>query len=305
MAMINCPECGNECSSTAVSCPQCGYAFVKPVSVPPKVIVREVEREDSFPKWVFIPLALLGVIVLFVLFVMLRRGDETADQRNINVNVAGARQTQAERNTTQTTTVPSTSQPSTVTVPSTSQPSTVAVPQTVDPSQPPNVTSVPSTSAPSSVAVPAPPDKASVVMEAKIISKTGKPQPAPRVRFYLLDKDLESILAEAKIEDESGQGLLTAFGLSTVNPERYRETFQKANNAIKKHVVYSTTSDSGGKAQLKDVKPKDYYLFAVTTTRSGFAIWNSPVFITGGDNVLNLSPAMLTEVTVGGSENNQ
>jgi type II secretory pathway pseudopilin PulG len=302
MALINCPECGNECSSTAVSCPQCGYAFVKPAAAPPRVVVREVEREDSFPKWVFIPLALLGVIVLVVLFVMLR-SDDTADQRNINVNVASARQTQTERDSTQTTTVPSTSQPSTVTVPSTSQPPTVTMPQTVDPSQPSTITSVPSTGVPSSVAVPAPPDKASVLMEAKIISKTGKTLPAPRVRFYLLDKDLESILAEANIEDESGQGLLTAFGLSTVNQSRYRETYQKANNAIKKHIVYSTTSDAAGKAQLKDVKPKDYYLFAVTTTRDGFAIWNSPVFITGGENVLNLSPAMLTEVA--GSESNQ
>lgn len=294
MSLINCPECGNECASSAVSCPHCGHPFVKPV-VQPKVIVREIPREDSFPKWVFIPLGLLGVVILFVLFTVLRK-DDTADQRNINVNLATARQTERAQTTT---TVPSTSQPSTVTsVPSTSQPSTITVPQTVQP--PTTVTSVPSTSSSQTITAP-PPDKGSVVMEAKILTKNGSSQPVSRVKFYLLDKDLDSILADAKIEDELGGGLVNTFGLSVVNPNQYRETNQKAYAAIKRHIVYSTTTDATGKAQIQDVKPKNYYLFGITSTKNGFAIWNAPVNINAGQNSLILDPVSLTEIV----DNNQ
>lgn len=289
MSLINCPECGNECASSAVTCPNCGHPFIKPVAAPPRVVVQEIPREDSFPKWVFIPLALLGVVILFVLFTVLRK-DDTADQRNINVNVATARQ--PERVTTST--VQSASQPSTVTIPSTSQPSTVTVPQTVEP-PPTTVTSVPSGSS-TTINVPPPVDKGSVAMEAKIMTKTAGAQPVSRVKFYLLDKDLDSILSEARIEDELGQGLVNAFGLSVVDPSKYRDVNSKAYAAIKRHIVYSTTTDGSGKAQLQDVKPKDYYLFGVTATKKGFAIWNAPIVINNGQNSLILDPVTLTEV---------
>jgi hypothetical protein len=288
MSLINCPECGNECSSSALSCPQCGFAFVTPVAKP-KVIVQEVPREDSFPKWIFIPLALLGVLALVVLFMVLRSND--ADKSNINVNIATSRQPERVN----TTTVPSTTQPSTVTVPSTSQPSTITVPQSVEP-PPTTVTSVPSSSSSSTVTVPAPTDKGSVVMQAKILSKTGSTQPARSVKLYLLDRDLDSILSEASIEDETGQGVVNAFALSVVDPNKYREINQKAYAAIKRHIVYSTTTDASGKAQLPDVKPKNYYLFGITATKNGFAIWNAPVFINNGQNALDLQPVSMTEV---------
>lgn len=288
MSLINCPECGNECSSTAVACPHCGHPFVKPV-VQPKVVVREVPVKESFPKWVFIPLALLGAVLLFVLFLALRSNNE--DQKNVNVNIASARQTNRPQTTT---TVPTTSQPSTVTVPSTSQPSTVVVPPSSD--APPTTTTVPSTTSPSTVVAPNPPDKSTVALEAKIASKNGSAQPAQRVRFYLLDKDLDSILSEARINDELGQGAVNAFALSVVNPNKYRETNQKGFAAIKKHIVSSTTTDATGKAQIPDIKPKNYYLFAIYPTKNGFAIWNSPVFINPGSNSLILEPVMPTEI---------
>lgn len=125
MALINCPECGNECSSTAAACPNCGHPFVRPV-VQPKVIVKEVEQRDSFPKWIFIPLALLGATILFVVFTMLRR-DDTTEQRNINVNISSRTPDRAQ---TTTSNISTASESSTVTVPLTSQPSTITVPST-------------------------------------------------------------------------------------------------------------------------------------------------------------------------------
>lgn len=280
MSLINCPECGTEVSSTATSCPQCGHPFVKPV-VERKVIVAETPREEGIPKWVFIPLAIIGAVILFVVFMMLRKDDVT-DQKNTVVNI---------KNPGQTTTIPSSSQSSTIIEPSTSQPSTMTVPQSMN--TPSSVTTVPPSS--STTIVETAPDKGVVNIEAKILTKTSGPQPVTKEKFYLLDKDLESILSEARINDE-GQGLINAFGLSVVNPGKYAETNKKALAAINPHIVYSTTTDTAGKAEMKDVKPKNYYLFGITKTKNGFAVWSSPVVINPGQNALMLDPVSPTEI---------
>jgi len=285
MSLINCPECGTEVSSTAVVCPKCGHPFASPV-VERKVIVAEPRREEAFPKWVFIPLIIIGAVILLVVFMMFRN-DDTANQKNINVNIHSPNQ--QER--TSTTTIPSSSAPSTVVVPSTS-----TAPQTIE--TPSSVTTVPPSTTTSVIETA--PDKSVVNIEAKILNKTGSALPVTKEKFYLLDKDLESILSQANINDE-GQGLINAFGLSVVNPGKYGETNKKALAAINPHIVYSTTTDSSGKAELKDVKPKNYYLFGITKTKNGFAVWSSPVVINPGQNSLMLDPVSPTEIL----DNNQ
>ena len=134
-------------------------------------------------------------------------------------------------------------------------------------------------------------------MEAKIATKSGSSQPVNAERFYLLDKDLDSILSDANIEDETGQGLTNAFGMSIFSPDKYGDTRTKALAAIAKHTVYKTQTDAGGKAQMKGVKPDSYYLFGIHKTGSGFAVWSSPVTIQAGENSLVLPAAQMTEVS--------
>lgn len=281
MSLINCPECGNECSASATVCPNCGNPFVvKQVVAAPRVIVKEVEREQPFPKWIFIPLALLGVIILFALYAMLKK-DDTADQRNANF----AARTPLTTTTTTTVVEPT---PNQIVVPQTSQPTTITtVPSTA--------TTIPSTTT-TTVAEPTPTDKATVNVEAKILNQNGSAVPVAKEKFYLLDKDLESILADAQIQNETGQGVVTAFGMSVVNPSKYRETNQKALAAIKPHIIYSTITDATGKADLKDVKPKSYYLFGIHRIGSGFAVWSSPVTVNEGQNSLVIPPVTPTEI---------
>lgn len=42
MAMINCPECGEEVSSEATSCPNCGHPMTKPAGQPAAVLVMAI-----------------------------------------------------------------------------------------------------------------------------------------------------------------------------------------------------------------------------------------------------------------------
>jgi len=90
--------------------------------------------------------------------------------------------------------------------------------------------------------------------------------------------------------------VVNSFGLSVVNPGKYREVNQKSLAAINRHIVYRTLTDGQGKAEIKDIKPDSYYLFGITKTRNGFAIWDSPVSIQAGQNNLVLEPKTPTEV---------
>jgi len=289
MSLITCPECAHEVSATAAACPNCGHPFAPPAVVHRKVVVAEAPERDDFPKWIFIPLGLLGVVLLFVLFAYMRSDDDTANQRNINISVNTQRPGGAPLSNS---TIGGTESQTVVVPPS----STTVVPPTTT-TLPPAASSQTTIPGAPGQTITAPADKGSVTLEAKIATSSGSIQPVRAERFYLLDKDLESILSEANIQDETGQGLVNAYGLSVVYPDKYGDINKKAASAIAKHIVYRTQTDASGKASMKDVKPDSYYFYGITKTRTGFAVWSSPVNIIAGQNALNLSPARLTEIS--------
>jgi hypothetical protein len=231
--------------------------------------VAPVERSDGVPNWIFIPLGVIGALLLLVFFVVMSRNSEDANT-NLNVNVS-ARRTSV--NSARTDDIPS----STVTVPPATDTQTVTVPG-------------------SQTSVTESATKGSVIIDAKIAGRTGTPQPVKNEKFYLLDKDLESILSEANLEPIEGQTLLNSFGLSVLYPERFGAFNRDALRAIKDHIKYAGTTDANGKAELGGIEPDSYYLFGITRSGRGFAIWSSPVSINAGQNALNLTPQRLTEM---------
>lgn len=284
MSLIICPDCGHEVSTTAAACPNCGHPFSTPVIERNVVIADAPASDGGFPTWAFIPLGILGIVLLFILFTVLSRDDDETANRTVNVNVAARRETIEPRETirTQTQTVPPATDSQTITVPSTSSSNATAAP----PSSATSVTTVPAEA----------PDTGTAVIDAKIATETGSPQVVKNEKFYLLDESLESILNDTDLEPLNGQTLINSFGLSVLYPDRYREFNREALRAINDHIKYDTLTDAGGKGQMKGVKPGSYYVFGVTKTDRGFAVWSSPVAINAGQNVLNLSPQRLTEM---------
>lgn len=280
MSLIYCPECGHDISTNAVACPNCGRPLKIEPPVPRVVMTDHPVRERAIPTWAIATLGIVGVLVLFFIIFLVSRND---DSSNLNVNVAARRQPAGD------TREPSRTDTSTVTIPPSSSTETQSV--TVPGSQ----SSVPSTSVPSSA--PPPPTKGSAVINAKVTTRTGSTQPVRSVKFYLLDKDLESILSDADLDPVEGQSLLNSLGLSMMSPDRYGDFYRRAMNALKSHIKYATTTDAAGKGEIKDINPDSYYLFGVTKTREGFAVWSSPVSIIDGQNVLNLAPQPLTGVS--------
>jgi len=282
MALIYCPECGHEISNSAVACPNCG----RPVNAEPvverKVVVTNHKRPRGVPTWAIATVGIMGVLLLFLLLFLFTRGDrddEANTQLRVNMNAQG----RSNRDTVATTTEPSTvtSVPGSstgVTVPSTSVPSTE--------------TSVGG----SQVSLPAQPTKGTAVIQAKVITRNNSQQPVRGQRFYLLDKDVETILSEARVEPIEGNTLTGSLGLAAAMPDRYGDFQRRAMLALKNHIKYAGTTDSNGKAQLGGIDPDSYYLFGVVRSGNGFAIWSSPVSIIPGENILDLTPQSITEI---------
>lgn len=282
MSLIYCPECGHEISANAIACPNCGrpiQAAVPPVEK--KVVVASPRVERGFPTWAFVPITLLAILLLVLVYVAFRQSDDQANT-NVNVNVAGRRPASEPSRDSRTVTIPPSGESQPVTVPN----QTTSVPGTS--------TSIPSTS--TSAPVAPPPDKGTVVIKAQIAPTRGAPQSAKNTKFYLLDKDLEAILTEARVEPIEGNTLTASLGLAAVFPDRYGDFQRAAMRAIAKHVKYSGTTGGSGSASLSGIAPSEYYLFGITRVGHGFALWNAPVSVIAGDNNLNLSPQSVTEI---------
>ncbi len=291
MSLIYCPECGHEISAAAVACPSCGRPIQARPVVERKVIATGPREESSFPKWAIIPIVVVGgLLLLFAFFLISRNSDDSNENLRVNVRTTrGANGVDTASTTdSQTVTVPPASDGSTITEPgsSTTVPSATSAPgysQTVPGTQ---------TSAnPAST-------KATVRIEAKVAPATanGQPRAVRNERFYLLDKDLETILSDADIEPIEGNSLTNSLGLSMVYPDRFGDFNRKALRAIKEHIKYAGTTNSAGTAELGGIEPDSYYLFGITKVGRGFAVWSSPVSITTGENILNLTPARITEM---------
>ena len=320
MSLVYCPECGNEVSGSSVACPNCGRPLsagvvaevpvneargqdvpmverledpvtgrtvaARPVVERHVVTPGPVRTRETVPAWAIALIAILGVTVLGVLFYAFTNSD---DSTNTNIRLNAASRANNSRNSAtavapedvRTTQVPATS------VPATSAPVT-SVPEST-------TTNVPSSSA-SQVTVPAP-TKGTVAIKASINSKTGETRAARSVKFYLLDKDLEAILSDARIDPIEGNTLSGSMGLAMVYPDRFGDFQRRAMAAIAPHVKYVGTTDAAGIAKLGNVNPNAYYLFSVTRIGQGFALWNSPISVIPGENALDLSPQDVTEVS--------
>ena len=280
MSLLFCPECGNEISDAAVACPNCGRP-VRSIPVVQETVVRTPPREESdIPKWVYIPVAVIAGLALLLLFLFFFRN--SGEPENANLKVTVNRGTTETRDTKQVT-IPSTDTGQ-VSAPSTSAPVPPTDSQTI---------TVPGTT------VTAPETRGTVLVNAKVSTRSGQTQPVRNERFYLLDKNIDSILADANLQPIEGNSLINSFGLAVSFPERYGDFNRRALAAIRPHIKHSATSDASGKAEFSSVEPDSYYLFGVTSNGRGFALWSSPVFIRAGVNNLDLSPQPLNEVSGG------
>jgi hypothetical protein len=279
MSLIYCPECGHEISNAAIACPNCGRPLNPQPFVERKVVVPDdLPRHRSVPTWAIATVGVMGILLLFLLIGLWSRSGPDEGNRWVRVNMNGQYPSKAEQQTTS-------SGPTSVTsVPPTTGDGSINVPS--------SETSVGG----SQVSLASQPTKGTAVIRAKVVTRNNTPQPVRNQRFYLLDKDVESVLTEAGVEPIAGQTMINSLGLAALFPDRYGDFQRRALAALKNHIKYAGMTDSTGRAQLGGIQPDSYYLFGVVRAGNGFAIWSSPVSIVPGENVLDLTPQPVTEI---------
>ncbi|NNE98944.1 MAG: zinc ribbon domain-containing protein [Pyrinomonadaceae bacterium] len=280
MSSIKCPECSKTISSKAEACPGCGYPLSSASSSRAVLSESESGTGASVPMWAIAPAVILGVVVLFGLIYMIQNNDEPVDE-NINISVAKERSRNSADARSKRT-------PETI-VPDGTDKTIVETRKEAENDQ--TLAADTKTQVRDNQE-----EKGSVKINARVSDSKGKITPVEEEKFYLLDKKLGDILTDAKLKPIENLDLKNSFGLSVLSPEKYPEFNKKALAAINNHVKYDALSGSNGMAQMNEIEPGEYFLFAIHKVGNGFAIWSSKVDIKPGNNTLNIKPERLNEL---------
>ncbi len=260
MSPLHCPKCGRDRSQNARTCPNCGCQAIDSSSV---TIPENGRADGGFPGWTLLPIGMLAVILLMLVFVLVKRNEEINASQVATLDVSANQETITTR----------TSEPIAI--------KALPIPISAPPMQP---------------AVAETRNKGKVALVPKVSSRNGSARVVRNEKFYLLDQEVEAILSAAGVKPIDGHSLKDSLGMSIVFPDRYRDFNHAALDAIQKHIKYSGKTDGFGKAQLNGIEPNGYFLFGMTRSGQSFSVWNSPVSVQVGENILNLAPQTLTEI---------
>lgn len=138
-------------------------------------------------------------------------------------------------------------------------------------------------------------------IEAALVYKIGDVVPISRTNFYLLNQSAESLVLNdemrnsfvneykqfsSRISPTIADTLLSSPNLIKISAfkEIHKPTAcpiysNKALKILTDAASYTNITDFNGKVSFPNVKPGNYFVFAVGTTRSGFVFWDLPITI--------------------------
>lgn len=122
------------------------------------------------------------------------------------------------------------------------------------------------------------PKEFNVPIKAAIIYNLGGAQAVAREDFSLLNKDAVEIWKEkGLVKDEKDLWIQIAMDrLATMENKNRPYAYVEA---LKSNVIKTVTTDFEGNATFENIPPGDYYIFAITETRGGQAVWNYKITV--------------------------
>ena len=121
------------------------------------------------------------------------------------------------------------------------------------------------------------PVQRNIPIKVAIIYNMGGAQAVAREDFYLLSKDAVQIWKEKGVI-KGDQDFGIAFAIDRINT--LDKTPSKFSEAVKPYIVKTATTDFEGNAAFENVPEGEYYIYAVTETRGGRAVWSYKVSTT-------------------------
>ncbi|MCY7348305.1 MAG: hypothetical protein LH614_19090 [Pyrinomonadaceae bacterium] len=129
-------------------------------------------------------------------------------------------------------------------------------------------------------------------IEAALVYRSGDVVPVSRTKFYLLSESAAKLLDTPELRElllsdaiktstalvDGAKNPTPAMLFSALAYETLYPTFVPAAlQAIAKAKKFETTSDFQGKASFQDIPKETYYLFVISQTRKGMAVWDLEV----------------------------
>lgn len=135
-------------------------------------------------------------------------------------------------------------------------------------------------------------------LTAAVITNRGSVLPVAASDFVIFDKDVAQILLDAGLTGHRVPGLppddiykpnSVLIRLNYALSLKDYNFLTTARNALAPHAKYKLTTDLFGKAALNDIKPGDYYISGGVDNALGIVIWNLPITIKEGENLVTLT----------------
>ena len=124
-----------------------------------------------------------------------------------------------------------------------------------------------------------------IPIKVAIIYNLGGAQAVAREDFHLLRKDAVQIWKETGVlKDEKDFGISFSIDRLSVLDKKP----SKFGEAVKPYIVQTVTTDFEGNATFENVPEGEYYIYAVTETRGGQAVWSYKVSTTPEDKTVIL-----------------
>jgi hypothetical protein len=133
---------------------------------------------------------------------------------------------------------------------------------------------------------------ASFSMKVEVQFLNNRNRPAGFTEFFLVSRDLDQVLAEARIRLPANEGIgsyAEYWARSVQRGYRFPGAAASIRNALANESVLRIKTNSLGEANIENVKAGRYFLVGASTLGQVGVVWSKPIDLSNGVNNVNLS----------------
>jgi chromosome segregation ATPase len=133
---------------------------------------------------------------------------------------------------------------------------------------------------------------ASFSMKVEVQFLNNRNRPAGFTEFFLVSRDLDQVLAEARIRLPANEGIgsyAEYWARSVQRGYRFPGAAASIRNALANESVLRIKTNSLGEANIENVKAGRYFLVGASTLGQVGVVWSKPIDLSNGVNDVNLS----------------
>jgi hypothetical protein len=129
-------------------------------------------------------------------------------------------------------------------------------------------------------------------MKVEVQFLNNRNRPAGFTEFFLVGRDLDQVLAEARIRLPANEGIgsyAEYWARSVQRGYRFPGAAASIRNALANESVLRIKTNSLGEANIENVKAGKYFLVGASTLGQVGVVWSKPIDLSNGVNVVSLS----------------